>query len=811
MLAVSAEFLQAIKDKKPQDVRLEFADGSVIDKNSISITSGGLTYAEILNGDTDMTFGRAVMSELSAVLVNAGGRFTEFDFTQEFTAKFGVGVDRTQVAQSGENTVSWTSDADGYYYQYKIGTTSNFWSYYRAPGATSASGRTVSCSGYKIIIVYGDYNVYAIGEDYSILKAWVRESGTNTHTVVDTPSTYPAGLTAEQVKEWVDAGTFVRMVDVIETEYINLGVFRGERPEKVRGRLIDFTARDRMSLFDRSAASFADGLTFPCTLGEIFAKLCDFCGVGYVSSVFTNLDKTFDTNPLENTDYTCRNILGWIAEAAGSYARMSRDGAVELVWFAPADYTVTRTDRFEMTESEFLTPPIDKLEVYNSYGDQLNSSGTGEIVYGISDNPFLYIENDTQLEGLQPYADAIYDRIVTFPAYQPSSFRAECNPAVQCGDIIKVVDDYDVTISFPVFMQTITWTGYAKVTYENTGGIIRQNKPVQQRELEQLKKKVSRLTTDLHTSIESYLNSQEGIASITQAVGGTFMTKEEAADLVTTSELDARIESYINGEEGIASITESLAGTFVLEDELDDYATKTEVSTSITQSISQFSASLKLSASVNGNSSTITLTGNGISAVSATMEFSGFVTYTDLASAGKTTINGANITTGKISAEYIDVGELSTKRVIFNDDEYEFNVISSELLSTNNAAVTVGLTDYLLNDEYGQYLNLYGTQIYMIHTGYDLAAGDSDNYSIKFDMANRQIISGSSNWSIGYFESVDDYNQFGDAVFDYLYAGRIYCDGRICMGEWGETYPCLRYYNDELRWYTDSSTYTTLA
>lgn len=822
MLAVSSEFLQAIKSKQPQDVRLEFSGGGVIIGADIAITSGGLVYTEVLNSATDITFGRAVMSELSVTLINADGRFAEFDFSREFTAKIGV-----------KNGSSF--------------------------------------------------------------------------------------------------------------EYIRLGVFNGEKPDKVRGKLIEFTAHDRMSLFDRPAEAFVLGLTFPCTLGQVFAQLCAFCGVGYVSTSFPNSGKVFEKNPLEDTNYTCREILGYIAEAAGSYARMSRDGAVELVWFADAGYTVNRTDRFEMTESEFFTPPIDKLEVYNSFGDQLNSSGSGDIVYGISDNPFLYIENDTQLAGLQPYVDVIYNRIASLPAYHPSSFRAEFNPAVQCGDIISVVDDYGETISFPVFVQTITWNGFGKATYENTGGVIRQNAPFTQRELEQLKKK-SVKTKDLWTYIDSYINSEKGIASINHAVGGNFVTKDDISGFITESELNASIDLYINGEEGISSITSAVSGKFMAapptytystpsgvtygfeltddgyytstnagvnssfsygvftfnnpstepqeitlrcishgESSFDfgiistvnknlaqsnaadtsnvlksfkgassatpvdvtvsipngtstitfkyikdgsqhsggdyfkimpltgEFITTAEASSLIEQRVDAFGASLKLSVTNGEKSSVISLTGDGIN-LSGTVAFTGEVVFkSDLSTAGSTTINGANITTGKISAEYIDVGELSTKKVIFSDDKYNFDVISSEILSENNAVVTVGLTDYIKSANFGQYLNLYGTQIYMIHTGYDLAAGDSDSYSLKFDMATRRITAGSPNWCIGYYENADDNDAFGDAYFDYLYADRIYCDGRICMGTMGETYPCLRYYAGELRWYTASSSYTTIA
>lgn len=612
---ISDDFLQAIKNKAPQDVRLEFTGGDVIGTADIAITSGGLTYTEILNGETDVIFGRAVMSELSAVLINADSRFTNFDFSREFEAKVGV----------------------------KVGST---------------------------------------------------------------------------------------------FEYVSLGVFKGNRPDKVRGKLIDFTAHDRMSLFDKSAESFADGLTFPCTLGEIFAKLCAFCGVGYVSAAFPNSGKTFDENPLADTDYTCREILGYIAEAAGAYARMSRDGAVELVWFANTDYIVTRTDRFEMTESEFLTPPIDRLEVYNSYGDQLNSSGSGDIVYGISDNPFLYIENDTQLAGLQPYVDAIYNRITSLPAYHPSSFRAEFNPAVQCGDIISVVDDYGETIRFPVFVQTITWNGFGKTTYENTGGVIRQNAPFTQRELEQIKKK-SVKTKDLWTYIDSYLSSEEGIASIETAVGGKFVTQDKLSGFVTETELNTSIKQYINGEEGVAVITSVVSGK---------YATKDEATSLIEQRVDALGASLKLSVTNGQKSSTISLTGDGIN-LSGKVEFNGEVVFkSDLSTAGSTTINGANITTGKISADRIDTSTLYAKQVLLNTDKGDYPMISSELSNTNNTAyVKIGVTT---DNGWAQFVDVYGTYIRFGRPGYDIST-DTNGFSI--DMTEQRIMPDTKNeWSVGW-------------------------------------------------------------
>ena len=748
MLAVSAGFLQAIKNKAPQDVRLEFTGGDVIGTSDISITSGGLTYTEILNGETDVVFGRAVMSELSAVLINADGRFTNFDFSREFEAKVGV----------------------------KVG------------------------------------------------------------------------------------GMF---------EYVSLGVFKGNRPDKMRGKLIDFTAHDRMSLFDKSAESFADGLTLPRTLGEIFADLCAFCGVGYVSAVFPNSGKMFDKNPLADTDYTCREILGYIAETAGAYARMSRSGAVELVWFADVNYTVTRTDRFEMTESEFLTPPIDRLEVYNSYGDQLNCSGSGDIVYGISDNPFMYIENDTQLTGLQPYVDAIYNRITSLPAYHPSSFRAEFNPAVQCGDVISVVNDYGETIRFPVFVQTITWNGFGKTTYENTGDVIRQNAPFTQRELEQIKKK-SVKATDLKTYIESYLNTEEGVASITSAVSGKFMeippsfeySKPSAAAFGFTfaadgyytstnggmgntysygvftfqnksgapreitlrcisygeSNYDYGIISTVNHSLSLSSAADTTnvlksfkglsskvavdvkveipAGTSTISfkyiknsnDDLvggdffkivpivGDYVTKMEATSLIEQRVDEFGASLKLSVSNGQKSSTISLTGDGIN-LSGKVEFNGEVVFkSDLSTAGGTTfINGANIMTGTLSADVVDTSQLKVQNVWYNDPNAGyFSVMSSEISGTAKSTVTrLGPKD--IRNGYLQALELYGSAIYLVRAGKTA----SHSSSLLFDMENEEIIpAGDDVWYIG-----TDNNSFN----------RIYLDTGVYLrdqdtGKWTRLY-----------------------
>lgn len=605
MFPVSSGFFKAIRNKAPQDIQLEFRNddytaGEVITREDIAITAGGLTLTQILNSATDIEFGRAVMSELKVMLLNADGRFTDFNFNREFTAKFGVKVaaNKYYVVRTNPGLLG-LEDAQG-----------NLRVYYAVDGKVLARIYAEEYKEYYLrggepfgaatIILWGT-KLYIANLQGQLEGAFEIAADGETPEILPTPTEFPLGITEDDVLAWIEEGVCVEVDEDEEAldgwEYIPLGVFRGKRPESVRGKLIEFTAHDNMQMFDIPAADFIAGLEFPCTLKQIFEKLCDFCGASYVSANdFVNSEKTFAKNPFKDTDHTCREILAYIAEAAGAYAKMAPGGHVGFVYFTQHSGAPTfrRTDRFEMTESEFETPPIDRLEVYNSYSDQLCTSGTGDIVYGISDNPLLYAENSDQVAEMQPYVEAIYNRISLIHAYRPSSFRAEAHPAVECGDVIQVVNDYGETREFPVFAQTITWAGFAKATYENTGGVIRQNAPFTQRELEQLKKK-SVKTKDLWGYVDSYLSSEEGISRIKIAVGGEFVTPDELDKYTTTKNLEATVAGYI--APGQASLINALNGKYVSESALKDYVKTTNLASSVTQEIKDGKVKLELSTS----------------------------------------------------------------------------------------------------------------------------------------------------------------------------------------------------------------------
>lgn len=96
--------------------------------------------------------------------------------------------------------------------------------------------------------------------------------------------------------------------------------------------------------------------------------------------------------------------------------------------------------------------------------------------------------------------------------------------------------------------------------------------------------------------------------------------------------------------------------------------------TSITQTLE----SITLTATSEGNTATLTLSGTGLKATSANITFTGFVTFNNLSNSGETTINGSNITTGMIKEKKVpsksyqsywdlEKGELVTYSMIAND------------------------------------------------------------------------------------------------------------------------------------------------
>lgn len=287
-----------------------------------------------------------------------------------------------------------------------------------------------------------------------------------------------------------------------DTYDLNVGYFYGEQPKNVTtARYIDFTAYDAMKKFDIPADDFINGLTYPTTISQMFSDLCSYVGVTpQIGDALSTKNRSFASAPVDMVGYSCRDILGWIAEACGCYAKIVAKQCV-LIWFTDNTvHSVTPTEEFKV-ESADLNPGLtwDEFdELTNAEQEamtcndiagykeayavdqmmikQVDSDFTvnypnsyGENIYAIVDNPFIVVSSASDVTN---YIKPLFDRLADFGGYLPCTIECIGDPAVEAGDKIQV-NINGTTLTVPVFVKTMRWNGAITDIYETTGQIPR--------------------------------------------------------------------------------------------------------------------------------------------------------------------------------------------------------------------------------------------------------------------------------------------------------------------------------------------------
>lgn len=283
------------------------------------------------------------------------------------------------------------------------------------------------------------------------------------------------------------------------TYWVQVGVFSGEKPNNITSAsTIEFTAYDRMKLFDAIADEFIKSISYPATVQDIYDGLCAWVGVQNDSGdeLPDIMSRSYASAPADMTGYTYRDILAWIAEACGCYAKINASGHVQMVWFTDnTAHAVTGSEEFRVEsgdindgmtwdEADQLTwDEVDELTWNDVSGyqetyridsvmvKQLNNDlavsypyTTDGNVYLISDNPFLSVGSYADVTA---YIVPIYNRIYNFGGYLPVSVECIGNWCVEAGDIITL-DVNEHTVTFPIFVKEMRWNGSVNDSYETT-------------------------------------------------------------------------------------------------------------------------------------------------------------------------------------------------------------------------------------------------------------------------------------------------------------------------------------------------------
>ena len=486
-----------------------------------------------LNEETDVSVGKCVSAELKTSVLNYHGLLSGFAFGR-CNAAMGVMVGAEEWAMpacraavvhgygtASAVTVSAHEDAP----------------FLRLNGSAGSSQPTFSPD---CLVLMGD-TLYA-GDGTNLWAATI-DGTTLTAKAVDND------FLAYKLGKWSGKGISYQgnmayeFADAVNKyEYVPLGTFYFSTPEQRRVANISCEALDGMQKFNVDVDDWWAGLTWPLTRGQLLASLCTYVGVTLKTTTFPGSTESIASAPMAGNGFVGKDVLGWIAETACAYARMSRDDKLELVWFTAQNVKLTQNQHFGDSPAEYETPAVQALHVQvanTDLGVMLPEGGTGN-EYQVLDNPLYYGSTEAEI---REKAQDLYEKLIAFPAYTPNSVDAVCDWSMEPGDIIRVVGGDGTTRTLPIFRMTLKWGGgWARATYECTGGTGRKPAPQSKRREFAAYRAYHKLEVDI-----------EGIHSEIGDVKGNVATLE-----VTASELRTQISGKLDGNQAQSLIDQTV-------------------------------------------------------------------------------------------------------------------------------------------------------------------------------------------------------------------------------------------------------------
>ena len=631
MYQVSSAFhASAASEVTEKRLLMQFENGTFLTGDDV----GNIEVTYPLNEETDVSMGKCVSAELKTTVFNEHGLLSGFGFGKcKVSLGALVGTEEWNRPESNATVVYGYGETGAMTIAAQATTP---YLTINGSAANAQPGFAPEC------LVVVNNTLYAADQG----NAWaaeIGEDGTLTALEVDSTWSSVAGLTWEQasaktweqlsqgsvsafmgykLKRWAGKSlsyqngvTYEFTADGVDKyEYVPLGTFYFDTPEQRKVASISCEALDGMQKFNVDVDDWWAALTWPMTRGQLLQSLCTHVGVTLKTTTFPGSDVSIASAPAAGNGFVGKDVLGWIAETACSYARMSRDDQLELVWFAAQNVKLTQNQHFGDSPAEYETPSVQAVHVMvanTDLGVMLPENGTGN-EYQVLDNPLLYGATEAEI---REKAQSIYDRIVSFPAYTPNAVDAVCDWSIESGDIIQVVGGDGTTRTLPIFRMTLKWAGgWARATYECTGGKGRKPAPQSKRREFAAYRAYHKLEVDI-TGIHSEIGD----------VKGNVATLE-----VTASELRTQIAGKIDGTEAQSMIDQTVDG-------------------------------ITLSVSSGSGGSTFTLKSGGVEISSDTLDLHVKSVNVD----GDITANAINLSTANISgvlaAQYIDIENATIK------------------------------------------------------------------------------------------------------------------------------------------------------
>lgn len=242
------------------------------------------------------------------------------------------------------------------------------------------------------------------------------------------------------VSEWeVPLGRFY--VDTVTTNELTA----------VNADAITYTITAYDAIYKMSAKKYVPTISFPASANDIVRELAQSNGLTVTESIESDI--------VIDTAYDCyeKNMLCYIAGLMGKNVRINRYNQIEFYWYTDYGYVVDEDQQYMSGLVRSSSENFSINSITSGTSDNIIVSGNG---VGIEfENPYMSQE---KLDGI--FAD------VGYSTYTPATLKYRCNPAVEIGDILTVIDTRGVEYQIYVTAQTLSISGGLVADITSIGG-----------------------------------------------------------------------------------------------------------------------------------------------------------------------------------------------------------------------------------------------------------------------------------------------------------------------------------------------------
>lgn len=388
---------------------------------------------------------------------------------------------------------------------------------------------------------------------------------------------------------------------------------------------------------------FANNPSATYTVKALREGLLTYIGIPFKSETLINDDILIGNSNLFDS-ITVDVLLGYLCEFSFCVPHMTRQGVMDFMMLSTKN-PISLVDKYENGENstfeDYVTNDITGIQLYNDGSSVAQAYGSEENAYAIEANIFMLNMSAEQL-------DNIFAKLLEYIKnirYTPCTVHMlESNWNVLLGDYIE-------TQTGKHYIMENSCSGSLLIEQDficSATGASLGNKPTNSRSFTAYSGKVSRLEKNIDKLSVDFENQIEGVKSnITQAAGA--ITAEVTRATEAEKNLSTRVQLNAEG------ITTKVSKSSIISE-------------------------------INQSPEAVTIQANKVN-------LDGYVTVSNLQTAGKTVINGANITTGEISCDRLNGGTIKGQTIVggtINNGNGVFTVDNDGTVSASNINITGG-------------------------------------------------------------------------------------------------------------------------